>query len=133
MAPTTIYCQRWAARPKELLSCLSALAILSRRYPGLTSGAKVCRPLRLRSGQALRGWNGVPLGLVPRKFSSHGRLGRLFILVVLVATTVEVPTLSHTTRKDGAASTVVTTRKIEKVGQPESFTLGGFTQLQLAS
>jgi hypothetical protein len=33
--------------------------LISWAYPGLTSGAVVCRPLRLRSGQALRGWGGV--------------------------------------------------------------------------
>ena len=40
-------------------------------------------------------------------FSSLYRLAHPFILVFLVATTVEVSTLSQRTRKDGAASVVV--------------------------
>jgi hypothetical protein len=36
---------------------LTGLVPVCLAYPGLTSGAAICRPVRLRSGQALRGWD----------------------------------------------------------------------------
>lgn len=50
-------------RPLYRLRALGAvpagLGSLNWAYPGLPSGAIVCRPIRLRSGQALRGWGRV--------------------------------------------------------------------------